>query len=127
MSDSLQPQELHSPWNSPGQNTRVGSLSLLHGICPTQELNPGLPHSRWILYQLNHQGSPNDCLVKNLLTMQETQETCIGFLGQEDSLEEEMEAHSSMLPWKIPWTQKPRGLQSMGGRELDKTKYTHAC
>ena len=59
--------------------------------------------------------------------MQETQETCIGFLDQEDSLEEEMEAHSSMLPWKIPWTQKPRGLQSMGGRELDKTEYTHTC
>ena len=47
-----------SPWNSPGQNTRAGSLSLLQGIFPTQGLNPGLPRGRWILYQPNHQGSP---------------------------------------------------------------------
>ena len=58
MSDSLRPHGLYSPWNSPGQNTGVGSLSLLQGIFPTQELNPGLPHCRWILYQLCHQGSP---------------------------------------------------------------------
>ena len=36
----------------------VGSLSLLQGIFPTQGLNPGLPHCRWILYQLSHMGSP---------------------------------------------------------------------
>ena len=47
-----------SPWNSPGQNTRVGSLSLLQGIFPTQGSNPGLPHCRRILYQLSHLGSP---------------------------------------------------------------------
>ena len=40
---------LYSPWNSPGQNTGVGSLSLLQGIFPTQGSNPGLPHCRWIL------------------------------------------------------------------------------
>ena len=40
------------PWNSPGQNTGVGSLSLLQGIFPTQELNRGLRHCRLILYQL---------------------------------------------------------------------------
>ena len=43
-------------WNSPGQNTRVGSLSLLQGIFPSQELNPGLPHCGQILYQLSHKG-----------------------------------------------------------------------
>ena len=52
------PHGLYSPWNSPGQNTGVGSLSLLQGIFPTQGLNPGLPHCRQILYQLNHKGSP---------------------------------------------------------------------
>ena len=46
-----------SPWNSLGQNTGVGSLSLLRGIFPTQESNPGLLNCRWILYQLHHQGS----------------------------------------------------------------------
>ena len=48
----------HSPWNSPGQNTGVGSCCLLQGIFPTQGLNPGLPHCGWILYQLSHKGSP---------------------------------------------------------------------
>ena len=45
-------------WNSPGQNTGVGSLSLLQGIFPTQGSNPGLLHCRWILYPLSHRGSP---------------------------------------------------------------------
>ena len=57
MSDSLRPHRSYSPWNSPGQNTGVGSLSLLQGIFPTQGSNPGLPHCRQILYQLSHQGS----------------------------------------------------------------------
>ena len=48
---SLWPHGLYSPWNSPGQNTGVGSLSLLQRIFPTQGTNPGLPHCRWILYQ----------------------------------------------------------------------------
>ena len=42
------------PWNSPGQDTGVDNLSLLQGILPTQGSNPGLPHCRWILYQLSH-------------------------------------------------------------------------
>ena len=41
-----------------GQNTGVGSHSLLQGIFPTQGLKPGLPHCRQILYQLSHKGSP---------------------------------------------------------------------
>ena len=58
LSDSLRPHGLYSPWNSPGQNTGVGSLSLLQGIFPTHGLNPGLPHCRQILYLLSHKGSP---------------------------------------------------------------------
>ena len=58
MSNSLQPHALYSSWNCPGQNTRVGSHSLLQGIFPTQALNPDLPHCRQILYQLSHKGSP---------------------------------------------------------------------
>ena len=54
----LRPHGPHSPWNSPGQNTGVGSLSLLQGIFPTQGSNPGLPHCWCILYCLSHQGSP---------------------------------------------------------------------
>ena len=48
----------YSPQNSPGQNTGVGSLSLLQGLFPTQESNPGLPHWRRTLYQLTHKRSP---------------------------------------------------------------------
>ena len=55
-SNSLQPHRLYSQWNSPGQNTAVGSLSLLQGIFSTQGSNPGLPHCRWILYQLSSSG-----------------------------------------------------------------------
>ena len=63
MSDSLrshrlQPARLLCPWNSPDQNTGVGSCSLLQGIFPTQGSNPGLPHCRWILYHLSHQRIP---------------------------------------------------------------------
>ena len=58
VSDSLPPHGLNSPWNSPGQNTGVGSLSFLQGIFPTQGSNPGLPHCGQILYQLSHKGSP---------------------------------------------------------------------
>ena len=44
-----------SPWKSKGQNTGVGSLSLLQGIFPTQGSDPGLLHCRQILYQLSHE------------------------------------------------------------------------
>ena len=50
-------------------------------------------------------------MVKNLRAMWEI---CVWFLGWEDSLEEGMATHSSVLAWKIPWTEEPGGLQSMG-------------
>ena len=52
------PARLLCPWNSSGQNTGVGSHSLLQRIFPTQGLNPGLLYCRQILYQLSHQGRP---------------------------------------------------------------------
>ena len=63
----------YSLWNSPGQNPAVGSLSLLQGIFPTQGSNPGLPHYRRILYQLNHKESPRNeyTSVKTLLFLRE--------------------------------------------------------
>ena len=57
-------------------------------------------------------------LVKNLPTMQETR---VRFLGWEDRLEKEMAIHSSILVWKIPWTEEPGGLQSLGLQDLDTT------
>ena len=55
---TLRTYGLYGPWNSLGQNTGVGSLSLLQGLFPTQGSNSGLPHYRRILYLLSHQGSP---------------------------------------------------------------------
>jgi len=57
-------------------------------------------------------------VVKNPPAMQETG---VQSLGWEDPLEKEMATHSSILAWKIPWTEKPGGLQSVGLRESDMT------
>ena len=57
---------------------------------------------------------PSGSVVKNLPAMQETQETRIQSLGQEDPLKKEMATHSSILAWNILWTEEPGGLQSMG-------------
>ena len=54
--------------------------------------------------------------------MQEAQETRVRPVGQEDPLEKSMATHSSILAWKIPWAEKPGGLQSMGLKESDMTK-----
>ena len=52
-------------------------------------------------------------------SLPEVQETWVQSLGQEDRLEKEMATHSSMLAWKIPWTEEPDRLQSMGLQETD--------
>ena len=49
------------------------------------------------------------------------QATLVQSLGQEDPLEKEMATHSSILAWRIPWTEEPGGLQSIGCKESDKT------
>ena len=58
------------------------------------------------------------------------QETRVQTLGQEDPLEQEMATHSSLLAWKIPWTEWPGGLQSMGSQRVKHdwaTEHEHAC
>ena len=54
-------------------------------------------------------------MVRNLPAMWETQ---VQYLGQEDSLEKGMATHSSILAWRIPWTDKPGGLKSMGSQRV---------
>ena len=56
--------------------------------------------------------------VKNPPTVQETQETWVQSLDQEDLLEEGMATHSSTLAWRIPWTEEPGGLQSLGSQRV---------
>ena len=106
-----------------GQNTGVGSCSLLQGIFPTQWSNPRSPYCRWILYHLGHQRSPgilgwvtypfsrgssgprnqtgvsHIAGIKNLPAMQDT---WVHPLSWEDPLEESMATHSSILAWRIP-------------------------
>ena len=54
-------------------------------------------------------------MLKNLSAMQETQ---VQSLGREDPLEKGMATHSSILDWRIPWTEEPGGLQSMGSQRV---------
>ena len=95
VSDSLHPHGLYSPWNSPGQNTGVGSLSLLQGIFPTQGSNPGLPHCRQILYQLSHKGSPR---ITGVGTHSQFRHTEMEWVTTEDLVWD-----ASLQHWK-PWT-----------------------
>ena len=55
--------------------------------------------------------------------IQETQEIWFWSLGGEDALEKEMETHSSILAWKIPWTEESVGYSPWGHKELDTTEY----
>ena len=61
-------------------------------------------------------------MVKDLSAMLEN---WVQSLGQEDPLEKGVATHSSILAWRIPWAEKPGGLQSMGSDELDTTKAVH--
>ena len=61
-------------------------------------------------------GFPDGSVVSNLPALQEIQKTRVRSLGQKDLLEEETETHSSILAWRIPWTEEPDGLQSTGSQ-----------
>ena len=52
-------------------------------------------------------------------------ETWVRFLGREDPLEKEMATHSSILAWRIPWTEEPGGLQSMGSQRFGHNRVTN--
>ena len=143
VSDSLQSHGLYSPWNSPDQNTGVGSFPLLRELFPTQGSNPGLPHCRRILYQLSHKGSPG--ILPYIQTKSSwkivllfwqisfnpyglyyqdinltinyqawTSITLMLALWYTYNLEKEKATHSSMLAGRISWTEEPGGLQSIG-------------
>ena len=97
------PVRVLCPWNSPGKNTGVACHALLQRIFPTQGSNPGHPRCRWILYCLSHHGSP--LLYSQWLP----------------NLEKEMATHSRIFAWRIPWTEEPGRLKSMGLQESDMT------
>ena len=61
---------------------------------------------------------PGGSVVKNLPAMKEMQKMKIQSLGQEDPLEEGMATHSSVLAWRIPWTEEPGEVQSIGSQRV---------
>ena len=141
MSDSCDPKDCSLPGSSVHGLLQARILEwafvpFSRIIFPTQGLKAGLLHCRQILYCLSYQGSPTAihiyllwntqcflyiieidklCLmarmVKNLPTVQET---WVWSLWQEDPLEKRMATHSSIHAWRIPWTEEPISLQSMG-------------
>ena len=64
---------------------------------------------------LYKRGFSSSSVVKNLPAMQETQETGVQFLGQEEPLEEGMATLSNILAWRIPWAEEPGGLHTVHG------------
>ena len=64
-------------------------------------------------------------MAQRLKRLPAMRETWVRSLGQEDSLEKEMATHSSILAWRIPWTEEPGGLQSTGRKESDTTERLH--
>ena len=78
------------------------------------------PKLHWAEMSILAGGFPSDTVVKNLPANAEDVliEMRVWSLGWEDPLEKEMETHSSILAWRIPWTEKPGGLQSMGSQRL---------
>ena len=63
-------------------------------------------------------GFPGGSVVKNSPAKQKMQETQVQSQGREDPLEEGMATHSSILAWRIPWTEEPDGLQSIGSQRV---------
>ena len=102
-------------WEIHGQRSLVGYSPWGHKESDTTEIDLANTHML-----INYSPFPTRVaslvaqLVKNLPTMQEI---WVQFLGQENPLEKEMATHSSILAWRIQWTEEPGGLQSMGSQE----------
>ena len=81
--------------------------------------------SCFVLIFLEYRVSLVAQMVKNLPAVKETQ---VQSLGQEDSQEKKMATHFSILAWRIPWTEEPGGLESMGSQRVGHERVTeHAC
>ena len=72
----------------------------------------------FLCWSTNTEGLPGWFSIKNLPVMQGMQDRRVQPLSWEDFLEEEMATHSSVLAWKVPWTEEPGGIQSMGSQRV---------
>ena len=105
-------KEIHILMVEPSFQDLVFSINILYfPLQWEEELETNKYPSVWMdLYT----GFPSDSVVKNPPVMQETH---VQFLGQEDPLEKEMATHSSILAWRIPWTEEPGGLHFIGSSQ----------
>ena len=85
-------------------------------IIPQKQIS--INHQQIFRFLMVYEDFPGSSAVKNPPAVQET---WVRSLGREDPLEKEMATHSSILAWKIPWTEEPGSLQSMGSQESDRT------
>ena len=72
----------------------------------------------WCFSKRNTVGFPSGSAVKNPPAIQKTQERWVPSMDREDRLEEGVAIHSSILAWRIPWTEEPGGLQSIGSQRV---------
>ena len=116
MSNSLQPHGLYGPWNFPGQNTRVDSLSLLQQIFPTQELNKGVLHCKWILYRVTREAYQEIVYEYELGGSVGKESACS---AGDPGLIPRLVTHSNILAWDNPmdrgaWRATVHGVARVG-------------
>ena len=108
--------ELLLPCSVSGLLRAQGDLYLSGGPFP---MAPTLLGSNAILASLDTVKTfPDGQQVKNMPVIQEIQETWVQCLGQDDPLEEEMVTHTSILAWRVPWTEDPGVLKSTGSQRV---------
>ena len=105
VSKSLWPHGLYSPWNSPSQNTGVGSCSLLQGTFPPQGLNSGLLHCRQILYHLSDQGIKRNARQRAILKTRSLNLPTNQYRLQKSSVSTSLELHfrNHLVKMYIRW------------------------
>ena len=114
------------PWNFPGNSTGVGCHFLLQVIFPDQGSNPGHTfYSEWQLSSGIFESLSNTAylVAQTVKILPAMQEALVWSLGREDLLQKGMATHSSILAWRIPWTEEhDRPYSPWGGKESDTTE-----
>ena len=113
---------LNYPLKEKKERERTLGLSLLSLLIKFKRPQVGIPQRLWW-----EEGFPSGSAVKNLPAMQEPHKTGVQSMGWEDPLKEGMATHSSILAWRIPRTEEPGGLQSMGPQRVGHDWSNSAC